>query len=289
MGRALRLALVGSGIGASMAPAFHERAGALAGLEVTYDLVDLDPDAGPDVPRVLDQCRSDGYAALNVTYPFKEIAFRCVAVDDASVRRIGAVNTVVFDGELAVGSNSDFSGLLRRWRSRWPDVRPGVVALLGTGGVGKSTAFAMGELGATEIRLVDVDRERTRAVADALRARFPELAVVPAASAESAVVGATGVVNATPVGMYFHPGSPVDLDMIDDQQWLFDVVYSPIRTPLVVRAEARGLAVLNGFELFLGQGFDAFERFTGVTLPAGAARRLEAEMWDQVAGRPVES
>ena len=46
------------------------------------------------------------------------------------------------------------------------------------------------------------------------------------------------------------------------------------------------MAVLNGFELFLGQGFDAFERFTGRRLAPHAAQELEATMWRRVAERP---
>ena len=86
--------------------------------------------------------------------------------------------------------------------------------------------------------------------------------------------------------MYFSPGAPVDLRAIGDQRWLFDVVYSPIETPLVVRANAAGMAVLNGFELFLGQGFDAFERFTGTT--ARATRGAGARSRDVAAGRRAD-
>ena len=168
------LALIGSGIKMSMAKAFHELAGALSGIEVTYDLIDRDAASRADVPRLIGRCRDDGYAALNVTYPFKEIAFGCVVVDDPSVQHIGAVNTIVFgDGGPPVGSNTDFSGLLRRWRLRWPDERPGVVALIGAGGVGRSTAFALGELGASAIRIADVEPDRVAALADALDPTVP--------------------------------------------------------------------------------------------------------------------
>ena len=109
----VRLALIGSGIKLSMAKAFHELAGALSGIEVTYDLIDRDAASSADVPGLIGRCRDDGYTGLNVTYPFKEIAFGCVVVDDPSVQQIGAVNTIVFgDGGSPVGSNTDFSGLL---------------------------------------------------------------------------------------------------------------------------------------------------------------------------------
>jgi shikimate dehydrogenase len=270
----------------SMAKAFHELAGTLSGIEVTYDLIDRDASSSADIPRLIERCRDEGYAALNVTYPFKEIAFGCVVVDDPSVREIRAVNTIVLgEGGPPVGSNTDFSGLVRRWQLRWPDERPGVVALIGAGGVGRSTAFALGELGASAIRVTDVEPDRVVALVGALARRFPDLPVVAAERAESAVDGADGVVNATPVGMYFKPGAPVDLGAIGGQRWLFDVVYSPIETPLVARAIAAGMAVLNGFELFLGQGFDAFERFTGRRLAPSAASVLEDAMWRQVAER----
>ena len=105
----VRLALIGSGIKMSMAKAFHELAGTLSGIEVTYDLIDRDASSGADIPRLIGRCRDDGYAALNVTYPFKEIAFGSVVVDDPSVQLIHAVNTIVFrDGGPPVGSNTDF-------------------------------------------------------------------------------------------------------------------------------------------------------------------------------------
>lgn len=285
---ACRVALIGSGIKMSMARPFHEMAGSLAGIDLTYDLIERPPDSGADIPRLLQQCREDGYSALNITYPFKEVAFGCVDIDDPSVRLIGAVNTVVFDPSgTPVGSNTDFSGLLRRWALRFRDVDPGVVALIGAGGVGKSTAFALGELGASEIRVVDPDGARVSGLINSLASRFPGLAVSASDSAGAAVEGADGVVNATPIGMYFNPGSPVDLDAIGDQRWLFDVVYSPVDTPLVVRAGQAGLAVLNGFELFLGQGFEAFEAFTGRRLAPAAATRLEDEMWRKLAERAI--
>ena len=286
MSRRVRLALIGSGIKQSMAKAFHELAGTLSGIEVTYDLIEREPALHADVPGLINRCRDDGYAGLNVTFPFKEIAFECAVVDDTSVQHIRAVNTIVFgDSGVPAGSNTDHSGFLRRWQLRWPGRRPGVVALIGAGGVGRSTAFALGELGASTIRLADVVPDRVCALAEDLTRRFPELPVVVAKTAEHAVEGADGVVNATPVGMYFNPGAPVDLAAIGDQRWLFDVVYSPLETPLVVHATAAGMAVLNGFELFLGQGFDAFELFTGRQLDPRATQTLEVTMWRLVGER----
>ena len=99
-----------------------------------------------------------------------------------------------------------------------------------------------------------------------------------AASAEEAVDGVDGVVNGTPVGMYFQPGSPVDLAAIGDQQWIFDAIYSPIETELMARAAEPKLARITGFDLFIGQGIDAFEIFTGCVLAPSVLEELETRM-----------
>ena len=99
-----------------------------------------------------------------------------------------------------------------------------------------------------------------------------------AESAEEAVDGVDGVVNGTPVGMYFQPGTPVDLAAIGDQRWLFDAIYSPIETELMARAADAKLARISGFDLFLGQAIDAFEIFTGYVLASSVLEDLETRM-----------
>ena len=108
-----------------------------------------------------------------------------------------------------------------------------------------------------------------------LRRRNAAVRVDVAASAEEAVDGVDGVVNGTPVGMYFQPGTPVDLAAIRDQQWLFDAIYSPIETELMARAADAKLTRISGFDLFLGQGIDAFEIFTGYVLAPPVLEDLE--------------
>ncbi|MEZ5375136.1 MAG: hypothetical protein R2733_01395 [Acidimicrobiales bacterium] len=284
----LRLGLVGSGIARSMAPAFHIRAGQLSGIDITYELLEHDAGEVDQIPALIEHYRSQGFDGLNVTFSFKERVAAITRVDDPSVRVIGAVNTVLLGGDQPqpVAHNTDFSGFQRRWHHRWPYRSPGVVALVGTGGVGRALAFALGELGAIELRLFDLDSDKSRLLAAALESRFDHLTVVMASTAEAAADGADGVVNGTPIGMYFAPGAPVDLDVIGSQAWLFDAVYSPIGTPLLVRARERGVDVLSGFELFLGQGLDAYAHFTGGELDPSIATQLEAELWQAVDTAP---
>ena len=99
-----------------------------------------------------------------------------------------------------------------------------------------------------------------------------------ASSAEGAVDGVDGLVNGTPVGMSWSPGTPVDLRAVGGQRWIFDAVYSPIETPLMVRATEVGLDRITGFDLFLGQAIDAFEIFTGHDLGSRFLTELETSL-----------
>jgi quinate/shikimate dehydrogenase (NAD+) len=275
----MRLGLIGKAIRQSRMPALQRLAAARTGQALDYALLDLESDDPARFDRTFDACRAEGYRGINVTHPFKELAARRVRIDDPLVCAIGAVNTVLFDeGEEPRGFNTDHSGFLRAYRRRFGARVPGSVAIVGTGGVGRAISFALTALGAEEIRLYDIEPPKARALADALAGIGSKSDIVTAESCGRAVSGADGIVNGTPVGMHYKPGCPVPADSIGDQQWVFDAIYTPMETELLALAAARGIKIFSGFELFLGQGFDAFEVFTGGRLSDADVVAIEREI-----------
>jgi shikimate dehydrogenase len=274
-----RLGLVGSGIDRSLAPAFHELAGELAGLDVTYELIPLDADDPAAVEPFLRRLARDGFRGLNITVPFKASAWQSATAPSPEVIATGVANTLLLgpDGP-SRACNTDFSGFKWAYQRQFGAKEPGGVAVLGAGGVGTAVAVALADLGATALRIFDVVPGRSVELARLLRARSRDVDVTVAASAERAVDGADGLVNGTPVGMHWKPGSPVDLAAVGGQSWIFDAIYSPIETPLMIRATATGMTRITGFDLFLGQAIDAFEIFTGRSLRPPVVARLEASM-----------
>jgi len=276
---AYRLGLVGSGIDMSLSPAFHEHAGRLAGLDVRYDLIPRDATHVPDLGRLLGELAAAGYRGLNITVPFKQLAGRGDAEPTPVVAATGVANTLLLgpDGPTRA-FNTDYSGFTWAWRRHFGTDAPGVVALLGAGGVGTATAAALVELGMTGLRVFDLVPERSHTLARSLHQIDAGVEVSVSSSGAAAVAGADGVVNGTPVGMHWNAGAPVDLSTIGQQRWLFDAIYSPIETPLMVRAAATGMARISGFDLFFGQAIDAFEIFTGHHLAAPIVADLESRM-----------
>ncbi len=279
MERTIRLGLIGDNIGASQAPRLHRLAGRQNGCTVIYDrLVPRERDMGFDA--LFDHIAQSGYRGINVTYPYKEHAARRVQVDDRRVRAMGAVNTVLFDSGKARGYNTDYSGFISAYRHARGEALPGRVLLIGAGGVGRSLAFAAAELGAAELRLVDTDRGRAKALADAVGDVFPATVFCVGADAEGAASGADGLINATPVGMVGHDGTPLSSGAMRGATWAFDAVYTPVETRFLGHAQAAGLETISGYELFIGQGVDAWHLFSGLPLDETRLRAALARSED---------
>jgi shikimate dehydrogenase len=272
----IRLGLIGTSIARSRMPLFQRLAGERTGHPLDYALFDIEGGDPLGFDATFKACAEDGLHGVNVTYPFKERAAARVAVEDPRVCAIGAVNTVIFGEGVARGFNTDHTGFRRAYRGRFGDRPAGRVALIGAGGVGRAIAFALPALGASEIRLCDLDAAKAEALAGALRAAGAE--VLPCASAEDAAAGADGIVNGTPVGMYFQPGCPIAADALRGLRWVFDAVYTPENTELLQAARAAGLETLSGFALFLGQAADAFEAFTGARLSDADVAAIERDI-----------
>lgn len=273
-----RLGLVGSGIEMSLSPAFHRLAGELLGLDVSYELFPHAPGSPPDLEDLLARLGTDGYRGVNITVPFKSSAWQAAGERSNEVVTTGVANTLLLGPEGPTHAfNTDVSGFGWAWCRRFGTESPGTVGLLGAGGVGTATGAALADLGATAVRIFDLVPERSDALARMLRSRNGGVPVDVVPSAEDAVDGVDGLVNGTPVGMHWNPGTPVRLASVGGQRWIFDAIYSPIETPLMARAGDAGLARITGFDLFLGQAVDAFRIFTGHDL-TDVLPRLEASV-----------
>lgn len=268
----MKVGLLGNGLGRSRAKQLHELIGMLLGHPATYLPMDLDGQADVAIAAELARCQREGFVGVNITHPYKSAAFLAVNRTVSMPDGLTAINTVVFSDETWTGSNTDYSGFCRAFRAEYGrDAGPGQVLLAGAGGVGKAIAFALHELGADELVIHDVHPAATAALLSALDAcGQPARAAAPDLAAE--MCAADGLVNATPVGMYQHAGCVFPVQALKDQTWGFDAVYTPENTEFMAACRARGIAALSGFKLFLYQGLDAWQHFTGTSADA---RRIE--------------
>ena len=266
--------LIGAPIAHSASPAMHERAAEALGLRGHYQLIEVAGADAAGLAMMLEGVRRLGFAGVNVTFPYKEAVVPLLDELAPAAATMAAVNTVVAREGRLIGHNTDTTGFARAVA---PLLAPSgnAVAVIGTGGVGKAIAFALASLKVTDLRIFDSEPARAEKLA-ALLAKHGGARV--ATSVEDALRGATGLVNGTPVGMLPNRDTPVPTSLLRENLWVGDAVYSPLITPLLAAAQAKGARIMTGRELAIYQAADAFELFTGLA----PSTEIMGEAFDEV-------
>jgi shikimate dehydrogenase len=257
--------LIGAGIQRSLTPAMQQAEAAHHGLRMHYQLIDLaatHTDASA-LPKLLDAARIMGFAGLNITYPCKQAVVELLDELSPEAQAIGAVNTVVFDQGRSIGHNTDCSGWAWGLKQAHPRADLGCVVLLGAGGAGCAIAHALAQMQVHELIIIDESLERAQALANSLAARYC-ITTQALTSSRDVLPRATGLVNATPVGMDMRPGTPLPLSSLHSRLWVADAIYFPIDTILLQAARQLGCTTIDGGTMAVGQALGAFELFTGL-------------------------
>jgi len=233
-----------------------------------------------DVPsaalsEAVEALRSPSARGANLTLPHKEAAIAMLDEVQTEARRIGAVNTIVNDEGYLRGYNTDVSGFSRALRTVVPDGPEGLGFLvLGAGGAARSVLGALTLEKASEVWVAN----RTVGRAEALcreASSWGDTRFLPIGLEEAALVvsNCQVVVNSTSVGLL---GSVkellLDVDILQDDQVVFDLVYGKEPTRLVELARSRGLLAIDGKEMLLQQAALSYELWTGKSAPLSIMR-----------------
>jgi shikimate dehydrogenase len=233
-----------------------------------------------DFAVALDGLRRAGFRGVNVTVPHKQAAFALAHAADAAARAAGAANLLLFhdDGRIEA-RNTDAIGLARALRGGLGQnaLDGKAVVLLGTGGAARGAVIALAQLGAATIHILGRHADRAKALAADLAPMVnSELAPGGLDGWTKAAAGAALLVNATSAGM--NGANPLELDLapLPADAAVFDMVYKPLDTALLRRAQARGLTALDGLGMLMHQAAPSFEAFFGMapTVSAGLRAHL---------------
>lgn len=196
---------------------------------------------------------------VSVTMPLKQEIMKHLDRTDVLSQKIGACNTLVRsqDGKL-IGYNTDVAGVIRPLEQRL-DLRKAKVLVLGAGGAARAAVFGLKQKGA-EVFILN---------------RTPQTAQKLAREAEAKTIRRDQVakttfdviVNATSVGMVGNKQQTILEEKELNAKLVFDMVYNPIETPLLKMAKSKGAAVITGAEMFVQQGAEQFQLWTGKPAP----------------------
>jgi shikimate dehydrogenase len=242
---------------------------------VHYQLIDLDAarvgvEALPELVRAV---RVIGFAGLNITFPCKQAVIPLLDALSDEARAIGAVNTVVREGDRLVGYNTDGSGWSWGFQRALPKADLARVVLLGAGGAGSACADAVLRLGAARLLIFDRDSARAATLAARLNQHLPGARASATIDLGAALSGASGLIHATNTGMATTPGMPLPSALLRPSMWVSEIVYVPLETELLKAARRAGCATSDGGHMNVGQAIRGFKLFTGRDADAA---RMEA-------------
>ncbi|WP_419253475.1 shikimate dehydrogenase [Caulobacter sp. ErkDOM-YI] len=264
-GAAVVAGVCGAPIKHSMSPLIHNAWIAAAGLDATY--VPFAP-IEERFEAFVDGLRGGAIRGLNVTIPFKERAL--AAADTASdlARMAGAANLLIFEADGTIrADNTDGPGLLGAIAAQAPgfDVTTAPVVILGAGGAARGAVAALLLAGAPQVRIVNRTLARAEALAMAFGARVvaADEAALPDLLADAGLI-----INATSLGLGGGEGPVAPLALTSADAVVMDMVYKPLRTEFLKRAEALGRRTVDGLEMLLRQAVPSFEAFYGQSPPA---------------------
>ena len=253
--------MIGHPVDHSLSPTLHNAAFEAGGLDWVYLAFDV-PTGGAGA--ALEGMRALGIDGLSVTTPHKDDVARLVDRRSPTADRLGAVNTVVRNGTVLVGENTDGQGFLDAVRADHafdPAGRRCVVR--GSGGAARAVILALAGAGAAEVVVVPGRSEAKAQAAAALAGPAGRV------GAEAEAAGADLVVNATTLGMAGQRAElPLDPALLGAGQVVVDLVYPA--TPFVLAARQRGAAATAGVGMLLHQAAAAFRLWTGQDPPLEA-------------------
>lgn len=256
----IKACVIGWPISHSRSPIIHGYWLKQHGIEGSYTRQPVEP---ANLPSFLGSLAQQGYAGCNVTIPHKERAYQLVTRADDTTERLGAVNTVYLrDGKL-LGTNTDGEGFINSLRHAQPglDLKNTRAVVLGAGGASLAIVNALLEQGVTSIALAN----RTLEKAELLRKRFGnKVNPVGWDKAEDHLSECDLLVNTTSLGMTGQPDLDIELLRLPQKALVTDIVYTPLRTPLLERAAARGNPVVEGLGMLLHQAVRGFSLWFGV-------------------------
>ncbi|MBK7947964.1 MAG: shikimate dehydrogenase [Deltaproteobacteria bacterium] len=266
--------------GHTRSPAMHNAAYRALGLDAAYHAWDVPPEG---LATAVAGFRARGVRQLSVSIPHKEAMLALVDEQEPVVRAIGALNTVLREGDRLIGTNTDWIGALAALERVIP-VQGQRAVVLGAGGTARAVVYALRQRGC-EVFVLNRTRERADELVRALEAEGT------GGLERLAALRPTILVNTTSVGMGEWV-SPVAADALDEGMVVLDAVYAPERTRLLAEAEARGATTVGGKWMLVYQAVEQLRRWTQ-RLPAPPSAQALSQVVDVMAdafdraGRPA--
>ncbi len=278
-GKTQIVGLIGWPVSHSVSPPMHNAAFAALGMDWRYVPLPVPATPPERIGEAVRGVRALGLRGANVTVPHKQAVIPHLDRLTDAAAAIGAVNTIRVEEDGALlGDNTDARGFVADLRDHGVEPAGRRVLVLGAGGSARAVVYGLAEAGCARLTVLNRTLEKAQALVVAMQPAFPRCPMAAGAfPADLSQVAADAdlIVNCTTLGMTPHvEGLPWDPALpFRPHQAVYDLVYNPPETSLLVHARAGGAQAIGGLGMLVWQGAIAFELWTGVAPPVPVMRQ----------------
>lgn len=229
-------------------------------LDADYTIRDISSD---QLAELVSDIRNGALQGCNITVPHKENIIKLIDHIDEEARQTGSVNTIYLRNGMVIGTSTDGEGFVEHLLAVHPQFRlQGCkVILLGAGGAARSILGAFVAGGASRVDIVNRTPQRALDVA----CLAPGIAHAAAIKDLPSLAGGVNIViNTTSLGTAGKGEFPFPIELTKQGCIFADIVYVPLKTPFLARAEAAGRPTLDGLGMLLHQAVRGFELWFGI-------------------------
>ena len=257
--------VAGHPIGHSRSPAIHDFWLKEHKLTGSYQPLDIEPEKLASLPM---QIKNGSYLGGNITLPHKIAIIKFCDELTLSARAINAVNTLYLDQGRLIGDNTDAHGFicsLNRQAPRW-QARTDTCMILGAGGASRAIAYALAKQNISNLILVNRTLSKMEKLAQVISTVNPGIKIQSGGMNcyEQYAHNIDLLVNTTSIGMHNTTFENLETALLPDNAIVYDIVYTPLQTPLLKQAKLNNLTTINGLGMLLYQAAPGFEKWFGI-------------------------
>ena len=260
-------AVIGDPIAQSLSPKLHNGLFEAHGIDALYLPIEVKT---ADLERLVQGFRLMNYGGFNITKPHKLDIMKYLDELDPLAQKIGAVNTVVYRDKKMIGYNTDGFGFIKSIEKKLGKKAKQelTILILGCGGAVKSVAMALADWGIKKVIIANRTLSKADELIEQINENWPGKAQaisMEESELKKVLPNADMIVNGTSLGMNDAPErTPIAKELLKKDIFVYDMIYSPPMTRLLMDAKAVGAQTENGLEMLLYQGLLAFELWTGI-------------------------
>jgi shikimate dehydrogenase len=259
--------IIGDPVEHSLSPGMHNAAFDSVGLDHIYVPFNVKTE---ELEDAINGARAMGIRGLNITIPHKTEVIKYLDYLDIAAGLIGAVNTIEFGENGAVGHNTDGIGAIRAIEEVTP-VKEKKIMVLGAGGAARAISFQLLLSEAENLVISNRTIEKAQELKDDLVEKLDQEVIITdlGSDLKKELEDTDILINTTPIGMYpnINHKPLVTADMMHKELIVNDIVYNPLKTGLIMEAEKAGAKTISGIKMLMYQGIESFRIWTGIEPP----------------------